>query len=84
MNLLALRTALKRYGFDDSDPLDQWINASYQEMGEAVDWTFMEVMTTVPTILGSNTIAFPADFRKIISLRDTNNQYKLKWVSRRC
>jgi hypothetical protein len=42
MNFLQLKTALKRYGFDDNDPLDIWTNAARNEMWSDLDWATTE------------------------------------------
>lgn len=43
MKVAELKTALERYGFDESDPLLIWLNAAYHEIENAHKrWSFLE------------------------------------------
>jgi len=43
MKVAEIKTALKRYGFNDKDPLLEWINAAYHEIESAhTKWSFLE------------------------------------------
>jgi hypothetical protein len=73
MTLAQLRTALKRYGFDDRDPLDVWLNAAYHEFEDAHEWPFLETMATLSLLSGYSSLPLPLDFFKVISLKDVTN-----------
>lgn len=50
MTVGEIKTALKRYGFDDSDPLLIWINSAYHEIENAYQhWSFLEVDEEIET-----------------------------------
>lgn len=85
MNFASMLTALQRYGFDTTDPIETWLNASMHDLETACDWPFLEegptVLTTVPA--GQNFIDLPSDASRIITVRDITNLYKLKYWPRR-
>lgn len=67
----AMKTVLKRYGFDDNDPLAVWLNAAKDDFQTAADWPFMQdLVTGIAVAAGANAIALPADFIKPIYIRD--------------
>lgn len=71
MNLTGFQTALKRYGFDDGDPLTVWINAAIQEFLSEAEWPFLEAESlAIPLAAGNNTVVVPSDFGKVITLKD--------------
>jgi len=73
LTLSQLKQGLKRYGFDDSDPLDLWINAALREFENASTWPFLETKAPLMTLAaGDNSVPVPSDFAKVITLRDTN------------
>lgn len=83
MNLTQLQIALKRYGFDDSDPLTTWLNAAVHEIEAAFDWPFLEVLPIrVSMPIGSNTITLPSDVSKILYVKDMTQFEKLKYYGR--
>jgi hypothetical protein len=61
VNLGALKTAVKAYGFSDDDPLLTWINAALHEFEEAYPWPFLDKVGTVVTVANLDTVALPAD-----------------------
>lgn len=69
MNLTALQTAVKTFGFADSDPLTDWINTALHTFEDAFDWPFLEAETTINTVVGTNTLVLPADFYQLQSLK---------------
>ena len=81
MNLTALQDLLKRYGFDDSDPLTEWINAALHEIEVAYPWPFLISKTTIALSAADTTPALPADFDKVVTLRIDNS--KLSYVDPR-
>lgn len=84
MNLTSLRNAVKRYGFDDSDPLDEWINAAMFDISGATDWPWLEdYLPNILTSAGSELISLPANLGKIISLRDRTNKAKIDYTGRK-
>lgn len=82
MQLIQLRTLLKRYGFDDSDPLNEWINAAYFEFLSAHEWMFLEAEATIAHPSGAASFTVPSDFAKIRRLRDTTAKKEVKYRSR--
>jgi len=73
---------LKRYGFDDNDPLADWLNASMRDIEMYEDWPWLEVLTNLSGAAFSNTFSLPADAFKIIDIRDTVSFRKLEPMSR--
>jgi len=72
------KTLLKRYGFDDSDPLLNWLDEG-QDLFEAEhDWPFLQMLATDPVAMGQNSVDLPPDFFKVYSLHDMTNRTKLK------
>lgn len=69
MNTGQLKTALKRYGFTDSDPLLTWLNAALHEFAGRYNWPFLETVVESALAVGDDTIILPADFGKVISLK---------------
>jgi hypothetical protein len=45
ITLANMQVALKRYGFDDNDPLTTWLNASYRFILDQYDWPQREWKT---------------------------------------
>ena len=83
MNLESMKTSLRRYGFNENDPLAVWLNAAMHDLESAFDWPWLESnVTTVAGKAGDSTIALPADALKIIGIRDTTNFLKLKYYER--
>lgn len=74
------KTALKRYGFSDSDPLLVWLNAAKSEFETARDWPFLFDLSNPSGAVGEDTITLPADFGRVITLRDVTNKNKLNWI----
>jgi hypothetical protein len=79
VDLTAFQTALKRYGFDDTDPLTLWINAAMHDFEKEADWPFLETLTTVNIIAGASTIVVPADFSRVIYFKDATNNSPLEY-----
>lgn len=69
MNLTALQTALKRFGFDDTDPLTTWLNAAMHEVVEEWNWPWLNTRSSVVLASGAIDLTLPADFFRVISLR---------------
>jgi hypothetical protein len=51
-----MKTALKRYGFDDTDPLTTWLNWAGQTLCDEYDWRWLEYEATVNGIAGSTLV----------------------------
>lgn len=83
MNFGTMQTLLQRYGFDVTDPLAAWLNASKTDFAMEADWVFLEEGPTVVTVASGNTITLPSDIQKIITLKDTTNLNKLVYWGRR-
>lgn len=73
MKVEELKTALKRYGFDDSDPLLLWLNSAYHEIENSYKhWSFLETEEIVETELGEfNTVGL---VNRIIKVRDITDE----------
>jgi hypothetical protein len=84
VDFTTLKEAVKRYGFDDGDPLDSWINAAYHDVESVTEWPFLEaILSNINTVSGADLITLPGDLGKIISLRDVTNTNKLEYVTRK-
>ena len=84
MQFSDMQTMLMRYGFDSTDPLALWLNAAMHEFEISADWDILE---STPEIIqlqaGVNIIPTPADFRRVIDIRDYDNNVKLRQWNRR-
>jgi hypothetical protein len=69
-----------RYGFDTSDPLNDWLDEGHIMFESAREWPFLQLIATVAVSLGVDSATMPSDFSKIYSLRDTTNSLKLQRV----
>lgn len=70
MNVGQAKAALSRYGFNNSDPLNSWLEAAKEEFLAAYDWPFLQVIVDpVSLAANTNTITLPTDFSKVQSLR---------------
>lgn len=78
MDVTAMQTALKRFGFDDNDPLLIWLNAAMHEFEDAADWAFLLKRVDIAVAAGDDSLALPADYFKTRSLRHSDG-FKLKW-----
>lgn len=72
------QTLLKRYGFDNSDPLNDWLDEGQTMFEDSHDWPFLQQTATINPAAGASTLVFPSDFFKIHSVRDMTNQTKLQ------
>lgn len=79
MIVSAAKTALKRYGFDDTDPLNAWLDQAKNELEVSYDWPFLQSIFTDPVAIGDNQLTLPADYFKVQSVRDTTNNRKLQY-----
>lgn len=78
-----MKVALKRYGFDDSDPLATWLNAALHEFESTADWVWLEEGPVVSSVAaGINTLALPGDAFKVITLRDVDHNTKITYWNR--
>lgn len=78
MDVAAAKTALKRFGFDDTDPLLTWLNEGLHQFEMAANWPFLQKRSAaIAVAVGVNAIAVPSDFGKVISLRDQTKDNKL-------
>lgn len=84
MNLEALQTALKRYGFDETDPLTAWLNAAMHDIENDFDWPWLESASTkISPVAGTSALPLPQKVLKIISVRDVTNSKILTYMDRR-
>lgn len=83
MNLESMQTALKRFGFDNTDPLITWINAAMHDIEDSFDWPWLESKaTSISMPSGSSTITLPENCLKIITVKDATNLRKLEYYDR--
>lgn len=87
MDLDELKTALKRYGFDDTDPLETWINAAMHELERAAPWPFLESEQPLVTVAADATyvignqrlvyIKFDGDYESLtyMGLKEFNRRF---------
>lgn len=73
MNLSEMKTALKRYGFDDTDPLTTWLNAAMREVELANNWRCLLTEVVIPVTVGFTDFI---EHSKILSYQyyDANSQ----------
>lgn len=74
MELPDLREALKRYGFNDSDPLNAWINAAYHEIEATHSWSFLHLELDVSLASGVAEITLPSDFFRPIKMKNLTSK----------
>lgn len=78
-----LKTALKRYGFDDNDPLLIWLNAAYHQIEkERMAWSWLEELETFN--LNPNTARFTItnNAKRFIKIRDTSDEAQKAWAGK--
>jgi hypothetical protein len=81
MHVSAAKTALKAFGFDDSDPLNTWLDEGKLKIEEAYDWPLLQVINNAIVVnAGISTIALPGTAFKVQSLRDMTVGRKLNQV----
>lgn len=62
MNLGTIKTAVKRFGFDDSDPLLDWINAAYGEFNDSMENApWLKGVASNTFAIGNPIVASPTD-----------------------
>lgn len=80
------KTALKAYGFDDTDPLNIWLEAGKELVESADNWPWLFKQVTIAAtanlvgVSAGSAPAIPGDYFKPFSLRDVTDKRKLKWV----
>lgn len=82
MTLGEIKTALKRFGFDDDDPLTAWINEAYRQFLDAYQWPFLEAISSEDTVVGVDSLNLPADFFSMITARITTASTNLEYMGR--
>lgn len=83
LTLEQMKIALKRYGFNDEDPLALWLNAAMHDLESSFDWPWLEVREATKTMVaGESTITLPVPALKVILLRDITNKRKLEYWNR--
>jgi hypothetical protein len=67
MNVAALKTIVRRYGFDDSDPLLTWLNEGMRIVEDERRWTFREKTASVvmPALGSLERASIASDLAKI-------------------
>jgi hypothetical protein len=69
-----LKTGLKRFGFDNTDPLLVWLNAAYHFIEESYEkWSFLETTETVSVTQALNPdgrVILAGKVQRIIKVRD--------------
>lgn len=77
MNIGRQKTLLRRYGFDSSDPLLDWLNAALHEIESYEDWVWLEARGATATIAGNSVGFIPPGAFKLQSIRVVENNNKL-------
>jgi hypothetical protein len=83
MQLSDYQTLVKRQGFDDTDPLTQWLNMAKNEVAGVSEWYFSDAVLSVPMAPGVSSMDFSAQASKIIYIKHVENKHHLKWMDRR-
>lgn len=66
-----MKEGLKRYGFDDEDPLDLWMNAGLHKFEQYAEWPFFFVRDyALSALAGEVAVTLPTNYIKPINLRD--------------
>lgn len=77
MNLGEMKTAIKRYGFSDDDPLATWVNWGMYDLQREHDWWFLNDYGTVALIAGEKYSNVLPPMKHIISMRIVGEQLPL-------
>jgi hypothetical protein len=80
MDRTTAQTLLKRYGFDNSDPLNSWLDEGQEMVEDAHDWPFLQFVATINAVAGASTLVLPSDFFKVQSIRDVTHGGKLAYM----
>lgn len=84
MTRAEMETALKRFGFDDTDPLDTWLNAGMWEFCRKHDWSFLIQRDNENLSTSSGLISWApgqSTIQKIISIKIEGQNGSLTEVS---
>jgi hypothetical protein len=73
---------MKRYGFDDGDPIIDWLNAAMHDIEAMSDWPWLEQEASIATVAGNNLLPLAVTHFKVISVRDMTNNKKLQMMDR--
>lgn len=66
-----LKTGLKRFGFDDKDPLLVWLNAGMHEIEEEYpNWSWLKKVQTINALANVSTLVTAGSIQRVIKLRD--------------
>ncbi len=69
-----LKTALKRFGFDDSDPLLLWLNAAMHEIEEEYhNWSWLKRTETINVPANDGIFTPVNQVQRVIKLRDVSS-----------
>lgn len=83
MNAGQAKTALMAYGFDTNDPLLQWLDTGKTTLENAEDWPFLRKTVIMVVNAGDfelSGVDLPADFFKVMSIRDIDSSRKLTYM----
>lgn len=87
MDVTRFSELLSRYGFDETDPLLEWINAGLFEVMNEAEWPFLRAVgagIVVPAV--NQVVTVPADFGKPIMLTDVTDgsaRFDLEYIDPR-
>lgn len=81
MDRSTAQTLLRRYGFDNSDPLNSWLDEGQEMFQNRHNWPFLQTLASIDGAASVASLSFPSDFFKIYSIRDTTNMWKLSELS---
>lgn len=69
-----LKTALKRFGFDDGDPLLLWLNDAMHEIEEEyANWSWLKRTETINAVANDGIFTPVSSIQRVIKLRDTTS-----------
>src|SRR5712671_4982581 len=70
-----IKVALKRYGFDDEDPLLIWINAAYHEIEKAYPkWPWLEKTEIKALAAAQATLLLTGNVKRFVKVRDVTHE----------
>lgn len=74
MTVGEIKTALKKFGFNDSDPLLIWINASMHLIEDAyANWSWLQTLESVVQTANDSTFTPAGGVTRVITLKDVTS-----------
>lgn len=83
LTLQEMETLLKRFGFDDGDPLAAWLNAAMHDLEDDSDWPWLQAsVVSIVVTPGERILPLPEDALKVFFVRDATNKRKIEYFNR--